>query len=209
VGTSKENYIAALPEFAQSFAEWKTPSLNLLLTDDFLCLESPRMAQGFARVLGDPGAIETERERQWWEPATSEGESAETTGRKTWTSLRKNGEKMPDFEGATRLPFTSSSVLLDASANGWLRGSTAWAGGQEADPRPKVIGHVDGFKGSTIANPGSPSIEFWELMRDFVQHGKMPQERHLGGIGYRRDFGAGGSIEVADDAGSSPPRSRL
>lgn len=164
------------------------------------------MAQGFARVLGNPGAIETERERQWWEPATPEGESAETTGRIVWTKLRRNGEKMPDFKGSRRLPCTSASVLLDGSANGWLRGSTAWSAGEE-DPRPKVIGHVDGFKGSTIAKAGSPSIEFWELMRDFIQHGKMPQERHLGGIGYRRDFGAGGSSEVLGDAASSnvPP----
>ncbi len=186
------------------YAAWRTPTLNFYMTDDFLCIGgSPRMSHAWTRVLGEPDSVETEEERRWWEVEVDESSTAAqqrlplTTGSAAWK--QKRGRGLPPPAEAPR-DFTCTSIFIDVQAHGWVRAgaSPVAASGtvQEEDPRPKVIGHVDGFKASSMLKPGSASAEMWEWVWNWITQGALPAARELKGIGYRRDFGAGGARAV-------------
>lgn len=181
------NYTGSSDYMKQAFLDYKVDTLGLSFSDDHLAHGSPRRTDAFNRILGWPESLESEEEKRYWEEGKEnkvmEGEGQGGTGSEAYLTPPDFRKQASERELENRRGWLNSRIFLDVKENGWVRGSRRVLEEKE-DKRPARIGHVDAFR------PSVPR-EVWELMRDFLQRGILPEEgsRVLGGRGGRRDFG--------------------
>lgn len=175
------NYIGSLPFAREAFNNYRTDTLGLSFSDDGFVNGVRRKIDGFSRILGCADSIESEEEVQFW---TSGKAGSMENGLPPDSLMHQSQQQKIDRNG-----WLNASMLLDPQLNGWVKGSTDLKEGEE-DKRPRQIGHVDAYR-PVVGMEGCKSREVWEVLRDFLQKGILPEQgdERLRGLGGRRDFG--------------------